>query len=227
MAQIFISHSAQDKELKDFFNQAFATSAVYAKYEEIEQLYKQKVTTQDIDRDITLSNAMFVLLSANVDSLDHTRDWIGYEVGIAKGNQSGKNRDVWVFEHVEAAGKLTKVIPNFDHYVIYDTSDVALKYVKSIVDSYDDGRVIRNAALGAAGGAALSKEERLGGAIVGGLVSLIYSHLSTGRPSGIEMVCGCLLKYQLHVPEWTTQFRCPKCRNWYLKPGAVFQPQLP
>jgi hypothetical protein len=81
MAQIFISHSARDQQLKNFFNQAFATSSVNAKLEEIEQLYKGTITTQQIEQDITLSSAVFVLLSQNVDSLDHTRDWIGYEVG--------------------------------------------------------------------------------------------------------------------------------------------------
>ncbi len=42
-------------------------------------------TPQHRQQDITLSSAVFVLLSRNVDSLDHTHDWIGYEVGYAKG----------------------------------------------------------------------------------------------------------------------------------------------
>ena len=130
MAQIFISHSARDEQLKGFFNKAFATSSVNAKYEEIEQLYKGTITTEAIEQDITISSAVFALLSKTVDSLDHTRDWIGYEVGYAKGAKGG-NKDVWVFEHINDAGRLTKVIPNFDHYVVHDTSDTALMYIKA------------------------------------------------------------------------------------------------
>src|SRR5437016_4433126 len=116
MAQIFISHSASDESYKNFFNQAFATSGVSAKYEEIEQLEKGLITTAQIEFDIKVSNAVFVLLSKNVDSRLHTRDWIGYEVGFAKGANGG-NKDVWVFENAADGGSLTKVIPNFDHYV--------------------------------------------------------------------------------------------------------------
>jgi hypothetical protein len=231
MAKIFISHSARDRELKNFFNDAFGTSPVEALYEEIEKeeiekLYRGIVTTNDIERDITLSNALFVLLSSNVDSIDHTRDWVGYEVGFAKGMQSGRNRDVWIFEHVNAVGHLKKVIPNFDHYVIYDESDVSLKYIKAIVDSYDDGRVWRNAAIGVSGGAAIAKEDRLGGAVVGGIASLIYSALSTGRPQGREVICGCSLKYQIHIPERFLFYPCPNCRKLWPKPGSVAY-QLP
>lgn len=217
MAQIFISHSARDQDLKNFFNQAFATSSVYAKYEEIEKLYKETITTQAIQQDITSSSALFVLLSQNVDSLDHTRDWIGYEVGYAKGAQGG-NKDVWVFEHVNDAGRLTKVLPNFDHYVVYDTSDVALMFMKAVVESYDDGRVLRNVAVGTGIGA------MVGMPWLGAGVAAVYSNLSTGRPQGIEVICGCLLKYKIHLPEQMLQFQCANCRKWWLKPGIV--PQL-
>lgn len=214
MAQIFISHSARDKEVKDFFNLAFATSSVNAKYEEIEQLYRGTITTQQIEQDITLSSAVFVLLSRNVDSLAHTRDWIGHEVGYAKGAQGG-NKEVWVFEHVNDAGHLTKVIPNFDHYVVYDTSDNALMFMKAVVESYDDGRVLRNVAVGTGIGA------MVGLPWVGAGVAAVYSNLNTGRPQGIEIICGCSLKYRVHLPEQMIQLRCPKCRDWYYKPGVL------
>ena len=55
----------------------------------IEQLYKATITTEAIEQDITISSAVFALLGKTVDSLDHTRDWIGYEVGYAKGAKGG------------------------------------------------------------------------------------------------------------------------------------------
>jgi hypothetical protein len=218
MAQIFISHSALHEQLKGFFNKAFATSSVNAKYEEIEQLYKGTITTEAIEQDITISSAVFALLSKAVDSLDHTRDWIGYEVGYAKGAKGG-NKDVWVFEHINDAGRLTKVIPNFDHYVVYDTSDTALMYIKAIVDSYDDIRVAKNTAVGAGLGAVV------GMPWVGAGLGVLYSSLNTGRPQGIEVICGCSLKYKIHLPEHLTQYQCPKCRGFWVKPGlAARQP---
>jgi hypothetical protein len=220
MGQIFISHSARDEEYRNFFNKAFATSSVNAKYEEIEELYQGTITTQNIEQDITLSSAVFVLLSRNIDSLPHTRDWIGYEVGFAKGGQGG-NKDVWVFEHINDVGQLTKVIPNFDHYVVYDTSDTALVYMKRIVESYDDRRVLKNMALGAGGGAALVKENPLVGLIGGALGGAIYSTVTTDRPQGIEVTCECVLKYRIHIPEHLSTYRCTKCNNWYYKPGVA------
>lgn len=216
MAQIFISHSARDEELKNFFYKAFATSSVNAKFEEIEQLYKG-ISTQDIEQDITVSSAVFVLLSLNVESPLHTRDWVGHEASFAKGVNGG-NKDVWVFEHVNDVGRLTKVIPHFDHYVVYDTSDTALIFVKAVVESYDDVRVLRNIAVGAGIGAAV------GMPWLGGGVAAVYSNLNTGRPPGVEVICGCRLKYKIHLPDQMLQFQCPNCRKWWLKPGVV--PQL-
>ncbi|MDQ1591604.1 MAG: hypothetical protein QOG71_2231 [Pyrinomonadaceae bacterium] len=219
MAQIFISHSAKDDDLKNFFNKGFATSSVTAKYEEIEQLLKGTITTEAIKQDISVSNAIFVLLSPNVETLSHTRDWVGFEVGFAAG-VGGSNKDIWVFENIRDVGSLEMVIPSFDHYVVYDTSDVALVYVKRIIESYNDMRVLRNMAAGSGGGAMLA-QDKVGGAVVGGIIGLIYSALSTGRPEGIEVTCPnpkCLLKYRIHLPQFMMQYRCAKCNHWWVKP---------
>src|SRR5438105_3587061 len=181
MAQIFISHSARDENLKDYFNRAFATSNVNAIYEEIERLMNETITTDKVKQDIAQSSAMFVLLSQTVESLSHTRDWVGFEVGYAKGI-GGANKDVWVFENVQDRGELRMVLPSFDHYVVYDTSDAALPYLKQIVSSYDDDRVLKNTAVATAGGALL-------GVPWIGIPVLIYSALNTGRPAGVEVIC--------------------------------------
>jgi hypothetical protein len=219
MAQIFISHSAKDKEYKDWFNQAFATSTVNAKYEEIEALNKGMITTETIKQDIRASSAVFVLLSQNVETLSHTRDWIGFEVGFASGVDGG-NKDIWVFENSNDLGRITMALPSFDHYVVYDTVDEALPYIKRIVESYDDSRVLGNMAK-AGGGGALFATNPVAGAISGAFLGLLYSALSTDRPTGIEVICSnprCLLKYRIHLPEFLMQFRCAKCNSWWIKP---------
>ena len=92
--QIFVSHSQDDENLKGYFNKIFASSPVKAVYEEYEQLISGDVTVEKIKQDIDTSNAVFVLLSENVERKPHTRDWIAFEAGYA----SGKRKEVWVFE---------------------------------------------------------------------------------------------------------------------------------
>ena len=58
MAQIFISHSAKDTKPLQFLNQAFATTNVEAKYEEIEAIVSGKRTSQQIKADIAGSRAI-------------------------------------------------------------------------------------------------------------------------------------------------------------------------
>ena len=62
-----------------------------------------------------------------------------------------------------------------------------------------------------------NSERNSGSAVVRMRASLIYSNLSTGRPTGIEIICACSLKYRIHLPEQLTKYRCPKCRETYYK----------
>jgi hypothetical protein len=217
MAQIFISHSAKDKEYKDFFNQAFAASDVSAKYEEIEKLVTgQQITAEKIKNDITQSNAVFVLLSQNIQDISHTNNWVVSETGIA----AGLGREIWLFENIKDSRHLTIATPYFNHYVIYDNVDSVVPYIKDIVESYSDGRVLKNMAKGSIGGAAITKEAS--GAILGAIGGLIYSAVSTGRPPGVEIRCmNCFAQFHLHVPPWLKSYRCPSCNTWWNNPFAI------
>ncbi|PXF57497.1 MAG: hypothetical protein C4B59_15200 [Candidatus Methanogaster sp.] len=52
MAQIFISHSGKDKDLRDFFSNAFAGTKVKVIFEEFEKIFRDKVTSEQIAKDI-------------------------------------------------------------------------------------------------------------------------------------------------------------------------------
>lgn len=112
MAQIFISHSSKAKNLVSFLSDAFSGTKVKAVYEEFEKIMSGDISEEKIRNDIKESNAVFVLLSEEVEKLKHTRDWVVWEAGIAKEN----NRDIWVFEPVvNKKGKpseLSIVIPS-------------------------------------------------------------------------------------------------------------------
>jgi len=83
MAQIFISHSAIDGDLVDFFSRAGAGTKVRLVFEEFEKIMNGSVTPVQVGNDIDQSQAMFVVLSRNVEDVEHTRDWVLWETGRA------------------------------------------------------------------------------------------------------------------------------------------------
>jgi hypothetical protein len=70
MAQIFVSHSAKDKELVAFLSKAFASTPVKAIFEEFEAILKGPANAQRIVQDIRQSNAVFVLLGKYVEGTE-------------------------------------------------------------------------------------------------------------------------------------------------------------
>src|SRR2546422_2947788 len=117
MAQIFVSHSAKDKELVSFLSKAFASTQVKAVFAEFEAILKGPANAQRIAQDIRISNAVFVLLGRNVQELKHTRDWVGWESGFAAAAAMETNKDIWVLEAIAETDGLSVVIPHLRHYV--------------------------------------------------------------------------------------------------------------
>jgi hypothetical protein len=211
MAQIFVSHSQKDTKLLDFLNKAFASSNVQAKYEEIELLSHGRRTSDQISADISLSNAIFVVLGKNVETLKHTRDWVAWESGIAH----AKNKDVWVIEALEDSPKLSVVIPRVQHYLCFNYTDPWLSYLREIVTSYDDSHVLKAVAAGAAVGGMLS--ESAGGALLGGGVGLLAAINAQTRPSGLPVSCpACNSFYKVHIASMS--MRCPVCNTRLIFP---------
>jgi hypothetical protein len=221
VAQIFVSHSAKDIKQKNFINQAFASTKVEAKYEEIEAIISGKRTAAQIKADIAQSNAIFVVLGPNVETLSHTRDWVTWE----SGNAAAFNRDVWVLEAFEDFPKLSVVIPHLRHYVCFDYNDPWLAYLRQIVSSYDDSHVLKVGAAGAGIGAMIGGEGgAAAGAVIGGLAGMILSTMTTAntRPPGFSITClTCQSVYSIHVG--APAFRCPVCnaRLQFVQPAMA------
>jgi len=213
MAQIFISHSGKDKDLRDFFSNTFAGTKVKAIFEEFEKIFTSKVTSGQIKEDIKNSKAVFVILSQNVQNTPHTRDWVGWETGVAEG--IAKNKDIWVFEPYSQVGRISIVTPYLRHYVIFDTNDTWIGYIRRIVESYDDSHVLPTSLVTAVIGVFFSKKDKIGeGAFLGGLAGLAISDKSKERPAGTEVRCAkCSSTYAIHTPEGMNKFRCPVCNS--------------
>lgn len=206
MAQIFVSHSKRDKDLVDFFSNAFAGTKVKAIFEEFETILTGEITPYKVKQDIEYSNAVFVVLSQNVHDIPHTRDWVVWETGVAK------NKDIWVFEPYSQYGSISVVTPYLRHYVIFCEAEDWLGYIRRIIESYDDSHVLPTLLLTTGIGALLGKGE---GAAVGALTGFAISDKSKVRPAGIVIRCfSCSSSYNVHVPQGTNIFRCPVCNNF-------------
>jgi hypothetical protein len=210
MAQIFISHSAKDKELVSFLSKAFASTQVKAVFAEFEAILKGPANAQRIAQDIRVSNAVFILVGRNVESLKHTRDWIGWESGIAAAAAMETNKDIWVLESILEMDGLSIVIPHLRHYVCFDQrNDFWQGYLTQIITSYDDSHFLKAMSAGAATGAALGKGEGAAWGAVGGFV-LAAMASSQGRPAGFSITCPqCQSFYSVHLCE--PRMRCPVC----------------
>lgn len=216
MAQIFVSHSQKDKDFRGIFSNAFAGTKVKAIFEEFEKIVGRVVTSVHIAKEIENSKAVFVILSQNVQDIPHTRDWVVWETGVAK------NRDIWVFEPYPQFGRISIVTPYLRHYVIFDTSDDWVGYIRAIIESYDDSHVVPTASL--AGGmsalaALLAEKDKLSYAalgLLGGAAALVISDKSSRRPVGIGLICStCSSSYNIHIPQGMNRFRCPVCNTYW------------
>ena len=207
MAQIFVSHSSKDTKQLDFLSKAFATTNVQAKYEKVEAIVHGRRNAAQIAADIMASNAIMVLLGPNVEALKHTRDWVVWESGTARGT----NKDIWVLEALEDSPRLSVVVPHLRHYVCFQYTDHWLAYLRTIVASYDDSHVLKTALVGAGIGAALSEASRGMGALIGsGVGLLLAANTAQTRPAGLPTMCPqCRSSYSVHLS--VPAMRCPVC----------------
>lgn len=210
MSKIFISHSSKDIESINFFNTMFSTLNVSAIYEEYDQTEGKHINNQKIKKDIEDSIAVFVLLDKQIENLKHTRDWIAWETGVAK----GLNKKVFVFEKTQDYGKIGIVIPHLDHFIVYDPTNINWRnYLKPIIQSFDDTNKINTIALSSATGLALSDDKWTGG-LIGLGIGLILTN-KKNQPYGQSVQCSkCHSTYFIHVSNGQ-HFRCPTCNQLY------------
>ncbi|MEK6406989.1 MAG: hypothetical protein AABN34_08510 [Acidobacteriota bacterium] len=200
-------------DLRDFFSNAFAGTRVKAVFEEFEKIMTGELSAGKIAKDLEDSTALFLLLSENMESIPHTRDWVVWESGV------GKNKDIWVFEPINQVGRISVAIPFLRHYVLYDLSDGSLGYIRKVIEGYDDSHVLTTGLIGSGIGALLATKDKGGAAAMGGLAGLILSGLATKteRPVGKKVICqNCSSTYSIHVSPSQQVFRCPVC-NKYLQ----------
>jgi hypothetical protein len=206
MAQIFVSHSAVDGDLVNFFSRAGAGTKVKLVFEEFEKVVNGSVTSLQVENDIKQCHAIFVILSANVEGIMHTRDWVAWETGVGTQN----NKDIWVFERLSENGRISVITPQLRHYVVYEPNDNYLGYVHKIIESYDDSHVLGTVLAGVGLGALIAATG--GGALLGGAAGLVLSDKTAERPMPPQRQCArCTSAYHVHLPQGVEKSRCPVC----------------
>lgn len=206
MADIFVSHSSQDVQLVDFFSRLAAGTKVRLVFEEFEKIISGAVSSSSIKAHIEGAKAVFLLLSPNVQGIPHTRDWVLWESGVAA------NKDIWVFERLSDRGRVSVITPFLRHYVVFEANDSYFRYLRPVLESYDDSHVLGTMLVTTGIGALLGRGS---GAAAGAAAGLMMSDRSNLRPRGLQIVCGnCSSSYHVHLPEGQAQFRCPVCNRF-------------
>lgn len=153
MVYVFVSHSKKDTELVEIINHNFRSVGGVPLFMEFtpesEPPYKK------IEGNIDLSKAVFLFLTPNVTSSDYTKNWISFEVGLAKKT----NKPVFVVEDFN--NKIHFPVPYITDYILYEPAKVEdwiglQKILQKIKRVVEDNKLL----LGLTGA----------GAILGGLV---------------------------------------------------------
>jgi hypothetical protein len=211
VAQIFVSHSAKDRDLVALLSRAFAATKVKGVFEEFEAILKGPANALRIAQDVRASNAVFVLLGKNVEDLKDTRDWVGNESGVSAACALQTNKDVWVMESIADMEKLSVVIPRLRHYACFNpANDWWRGYLTQIISSYDNSHVLRTVSAGAATDGVLGEGV---GALWGAGVALFLAALTAPtKPAGFPINCPqCASSYSVHLAE--PRMRCPVCNS--------------
>lgn len=126
--QIFISHSKDDTDLLDELDRVFGktgTKQYRASFED-----QSAPVSEDLAEEINDSRAMFVVLGPNAHAKEHTKIWIGWEVGIAV----QRNIPVWIIEDISSQARMP--IPGVTDYIMWNSDHgVDRRMFRDIIES--------------------------------------------------------------------------------------------
>ena len=126
--QVFISHSSRDEKLLDLIEFGFKNKGIIPFF--ARRHMRGQNPAQKIINEIGNSLALFALITSNVLYDKDTKDWVLFEIGVAKGK--GKPMYCWKQEDYELP-KVIDYITDYDTFVPHDQKD-CLRIVQSMVD---------------------------------------------------------------------------------------------
>jgi hypothetical protein len=117
---VFMAHSRDDDEGWTFFDHLFAAAGVRAYWYPFPE-GRTYPHWKGILKSITEAASLFVVLSKPMESKPHTRSWVSFEAGIAK----GLGRPIWVFEDLRE--KVDIPVPGATGYLQRPSKATTLK----------------------------------------------------------------------------------------------------
>ena len=211
LGNIFISHSQKDTSLIAIVQQILVNVGHTPIIEEfIPESEKQPIPHDEIQRNVSVSDAVFLFLTDNVLATEYTRNWVVFEVGLAR--QAEKR--VFVFERQGVP--IPYPIPYVTDYLIFDPESIrdllAIQTIaKELVGKIPAGWI--GAGAGALLGAVFGPLGSAIGAIAGGLLGHGADVQAEAKIPLIECPYeNCHIRFRYYSPN-ITSFKCPTCRQ--------------
>lgn len=134
--RIFVSHSSKDTKMIDLVTLAFKNRDVAPFFARRVMMGKNPV--EKIIAAIDSSLALFVLMTPDVVYENHTRDWVVFEIGVAR--TKGIPIFCWMDGNVAKHKAFPKLIENITDYDTFDPNvdDECFRIVHSMVDKAFD-----------------------------------------------------------------------------------------
>lgn len=117
--RIFVSHSSKDTKMIGLVTLAFKNRDVAPFF--ARRVMMGKSPAEKIIAALDSSLALFVLMTSNVVYENHTRDWVVFEIGVAKAK--GIPVFCWLDENVAKNQAFPKLIENITDYDTFNPND--------------------------------------------------------------------------------------------------------
>lgn len=212
MAIIFISHSKRDASLVANVHQILINVGHRPIIEEfIPETEKQPIPHDEITQNVALSHAVFLFLTDNVLATEYTRNWVVFEVGLAR---QGLKR-VFVFERQGVP--IPYPIPYVTDYMIFDPQSIqdllAIQRIASELVGSIPAKMI-GAGAGLLIGSVFGPLGAALGALAGGALGHGFDIQTEARIPVIECPHeNCHLRFRYYSPN-IVSFKCPACRQF-------------
>jgi len=211
LANIFISHSGKDASLIASVHQILVNVGHTPIIEEfIPESEKLPIPHDEIQRNVSVSDAIFLFLTDNVLATDYTRNWVVFEVGLAR--QASKR--VFVFERQGVP--IPYPIPYVTDYMIFDPQSISDLLTIQTIAKELVGKIpaaLIGAGAGAFLGAAFGPLGFAIGAITLGLAGHSADVQAEARIPVVECPYqNCHVRFRYYSPN-VTSFNCPTCRQ--------------
>lgn len=211
MATIFISHSRRDASLVANVNEILINVGHTPIIEEfIPETEKQPIPHDEISKNVSISDAVFLFLTDNVLATEYTRNWVIFEVGLAR--QALKR--VFVFERQGVP--IPYPIPYVTDYMIFDPHSIQdllsiQKIAKELVGKIPAAWI--GSGVGLLLGAVFGPFGAALGALAGGALGHSADIQTEARIPVFECPHeNCHLRFRYYSSN-IVSFKCPTCRQ--------------